>query len=213
MEKKSQLGTLVSVVVVLLAALAVGVGIRKVRLQQAEPEPPVPTRRSAGRQPEPAVVRAKEDAKPAAPTEQDEEFLLWMGEETAGAEEAQRPVEEQSVPQEEPQAAVVQEQPAPLEQPGQMAQPFGDWRNMWGDLNLTEEEQARLREGFAMAMQRWQNMSEQDRQAEVARMREGWERWQNMSDQERQQVMQRMREQFEEWRRSGRIELPMPSLD
>lgn len=208
MEKKSQVGTLVSVVVVLLAALAVGVGIRKVRLQQAEPEPPV-----QGRESKPAVVPPKEDAKPTDMTEQDEEFPRWVGRENAQAEEAPVPVEERSVPPEEPEVAVVQEQPAPLEQPGQMAQGFGDWRSMWGDLNLTEEEQGRLREGFAMAMQRWQNMSEEERQAEAARMRAGLERWQNMSDQERQQAMQRMREQFEEWRRSDRIELPVPFLD
>jgi hypothetical protein len=208
MEKKNQVGTLISVVVVLLAALAVGVGVRKVRLQQAKPEPPVQRQQS-----KPVAVRAKEDAKPTDMTKQDEEFLQWVGQETTQAEEGQTLVEEQSVPQQGPEVAVVQEQPAPLEQPGQMAQGFGDWRNMWSDLNLTEEEQVRLREGFAMAMQRWQNMSEEDRQAEAARMRAGWERWQNMSDQERQQVMQRMREQFEEWRRSGRIELPVPSLD
>ncbi len=208
MEKKSQVGTLIGMVVVLLAALAVGVGIRKVRLQQSPSQSPAPVQR---RESEPAAVRAKEDAKPTDMTEQDEEFLQWLSEEAARAEEAA--VEEEYVPQEEPEVAVVQQEAATFEQPGQMGQGFGDWRSMWGDLNLTEEEQARLREGFAMAMQRWQNMSEEERQAEAARMREGWERFQNMSDEDKQEVMQRLRERFEEWRRSGQVELPPFSLD
>jgi TRAP-type C4-dicarboxylate transport system substrate-binding protein len=94
-----------------------------------------------------------------------------------------------------------------------MPQRFGDWQNVWADLNLTPEEQARIREGFELARQRWQNMSTEEREAEMARMRDGWQRWQNMSDQERQDAMQRIRQQFEEWRRSGRAELPIPSLD
>jgi hypothetical protein len=208
MKKTSQVGTLIGMVVVLLAALAVGVGIRKVRLQQSPSQSPAQRRQS-----EPTAVRATEDAKPADMTEQDEEFLQWLSEETARAEEMEAAVDEEYVSQEEPEVAVVEQEAATFEQPGQMGQGFGDWRSMWGDLNLTEEEQARLREGFALAVQRWQNMSEEDRQAEAARMREGWERWQNMSDEERQEAMQRLRQRFEEWRQSGQVELPPLSLD
>lgn len=208
MYKKHQLGTLISVVVVLLAALAVGVGIRKIRLNQAEPKPQVERRESGA-----AAVGVTKAAKPTNLTEQDEDFLRWMDEETGQPEEAETVVEEQYAPQAEPTVAgVPQEGPLPA-QPGQMAQRFGDWRNVWADLNLTQEEQARIREGFELARQRWQTMSAEERQAEMARMRTGWERWQNMSAQEREAAMQRIRQQFEEWRRSGRVELPIPSLD
>ena len=110
-------------------------------------------------------------------------------------------------------AAVVEEEGATAEQQWQMPQSVGDWRTVWADLNLTEEEQARLREGLRLAWERWQNMSEQERQAEIERLREMGERWENMSEEEKREASQRMRDRFEEWRKSDRVELPELSLD
>ena len=203
MDKKHQLGTLIAVVVALLAALALGMGIRKLRSQWAE---------SKRKEPEPAAVRATEDAKPTNMTEQNDEFLSSLDEEIASAEEAEDAIEEDTS-QEEPDAAVVEEEGAPAEQQWQMAQSAGDWRTVWADLNLTEEEQARLREGLRLAWERWQNMSEQERQAETERLRAMGETWENMSEEEKRDASQRMRDRFEEWRKSDRVELPELSLD
>jgi len=78
---------------------------------------------------------------------------------------------------------------------------------------MTQEEQARLREGWRLAIERWQNMPDDQRQAEMERMRADWGRWQYMSDEERQAASQRNRERFQQWRESGQIELPELSLD
>ena len=88
-----------------------------------------------------------------------------------------------------------------------------NWRQMWADLNLTPEEMARLREGWRLATERWQNMSEDERQAEIGRLNGMRIRWDNMSEEERSQAMQRGRERFEEWRRSDQVELPELTLD
>jgi hypothetical protein len=97
-------------------------------------------------------------------------------------------------------------------QPERSAQGFS-WRQIWADLNLTPEEQARLGQGFRLAMQKWQSMSEEERQAETARRRAMRARWEGMSADEQREAMGRMRGRFEEWRQSGRVELPELSLD
>ncbi len=99
-----------------------------------------------------------------------------------------------------------------VEQPGRPAQAF-NMQQFWADLNLTEAEQARLRQGFGLAMEKWQNMSEEERQAETARLQAMGARWQAMSADEQREAMQRMRGRFEDWRQSGAIELPEMSLD
>ena len=71
----------------------------------------------------------------------------------------------------------------------------------------------RLREGFRLAMARWQGMSEDERAFETERRRAMRERWETMSDDERKEASQRMRAQFEDWRQSGAVELPDISLD
>ena len=203
MDNKHQLGTLIAMVVVLVAALALGVGIRELRSQWAEPK---------RKEPGPAAVDETQDAKPANVTERNDEFLMSLDEEIANAEEAEDAIEDDAS-QEEPDAAVVEEEGAPAEQQWQMPQSVGDWRAVWADLNLTEEEQARLREGLRLAWERWQNMSEQERQAERERLRAMGERWQDMSEEEKREASQRMRDRFEEWRKSDRVELPELSLD
>lgn len=92
--------------------------------------------------------------------------------------------------------------------------PNGDEiRKFFDDLNLNEQEQARLREGMELMRRRFENMTYEERAAEFLRMAEIGERWRNMSDQEREQVRQRMRERYEVWRRSDSIEIPRLTLD
>jgi hypothetical protein len=204
MQKDSQVRTLIATVVVLLAALAVGVGIRKIRLHRAEPKPQ--------HQESKAAVGARQEPNLTSLAEQDEGSLRALNE-LARVEEPQTMADKEPALEHKSDAAVAQEEGAPLEQQGQMAQGPYNWASAWADLNLTAEEKARLQRGFELARQRWQNMSPEQRQAEIERMKAGWERWQNMSDQERKEAMQRMRQQFEQWRQSGSEELPIPSLD
>lgn len=217
MDKKKQIGMLIGVFVVLLGALAAGVGIRRFLSQRSEAKAPKP--QVQRRESEPAAVVAPEDEKLTDITDEDEEFLRWVNEKMAEEEEAGPEVEEaeaeveEYVSQKEPAVAVVEEEGAILEQQGRMAQGFGGWRSIWADLNLTEEEQERLREGFRLVMEKWQNMSGEEREAEMERMREQGDRWQNMSDEEREDAMERMRDKFEEWRQSGEVELPEFTLD
>jgi len=206
MENKSQVMILAGAVVVLIAALAATFGIRK--FWPLPPEPQAQRQES-----EPVTVAPAEDVKPPKITTQDEELLLWLDQEIARAEEAEAMAEEEYLWEEEPEVAAVPQEVEPPQPQRPMGQRFGGWGNDPLGLNFTEEERARLREGFALAWQRWQDMSDEDRMAEMERMRTGWERWQNMSDEEREQAAQRIREQFEEWRQSGRVELPQISLD
>ncbi len=186
-------------IVVLVAALGLGLGIRKIRTWQAE-------------------SRAKEDNKPAAKqgeskTKQGAAPLVEAVEEehvaSAGLAEQMQAEAAEAAGEEVNEAAKtdsMQERPA-------MAGGPMNWRQMWADLNLTEEETARLREGMRLAMERWQNMSEDERQAEIGRLRGMRARWDNMSEEERNQAMERGRQRFEEWRRSGQVELPEITLD
>jgi len=200
---KSKLGILVAVVVMLFAALAVGIGIKLYQPQRAEMEPQIEQQQT-----KPAQARPQEEGNRSEMTPEDEEFLLWLDDEIERLEE-----------QEAAEAIVAEEQPddmtepEPVEEEVQETKSFGGWRDVWADLNLTEEEQARLREGFKLAMQRWQNMSPEEREEETARMKAMGERWENMTEEERKEASERMRDRFEEWRQSGEVELPQLSLD
>ncbi|UCG48025.1 MAG: hypothetical protein JSU94_21420 [Phycisphaerales bacterium] len=189
---------------VLVAAYALGLGIRYVRQPGPEVRQSQETERPAQA---PAVKTASFDETEQTPVEPNEPELVVVEEaeqEPAVVEqaeqEAEEPVEEQADAFSEAAAADVM-------------QSIGGWRQVWANLNLTEEEKARLREGFRLAMERWRNMSEEERQAERERLRGMWERWQGMSEEERQEAMGRMRERFEDWRQSGAVELPELTLD
>ena len=200
---KSKLGILGVVVVLLFTALAVGIGIKLYQPHRAEFES-----QAEQQQTKPAETRPQEEGNRSEMTQEDEEFLLWLDEEIETLEEEEK--QEAMVAEEEPDDMPEAE---PVEDEAQETRSFGGWREVWADLNLTEEEQARLREGFRLAIQRWQNMSPEEREAETARLRAMGERWENMSEEERQEASERMRDRFEEWRRSGRAELPELSLD
>ena len=108
----------------------------------------------------------------------------------------------ETVVQEGPSAPAVDVAPEGLQpeqaQP-QAARGPGAWGQDGWNLNLTEEEQARLRQGVTALLQRFQNMSEEKRQAEIARFNAMRERFENMSDEERQQAMGRVQERIEQW--------------
>ena len=120
----------------------------------------------------------------------------------------EEPVWEES--EEEPQPETAAE---PQRRPWQFGQNFGLIQKFFQDLNLNEEERARLREGFELMRRQFEQMSDEERWDQFAQMAEMGERWNNMSDQERQAVTQRMRERYEVWRHSDSIELPQLTLD
>ncbi|MBA7686444.1 hypothetical protein ES703_94891 [subsurface metagenome] len=211
MDKRKQIAILIGVVVSLLAATAVGIVIMSLRSHWSEAiDPKLQVQRQETK---PAAEVKAEDENLTNITEEDEEFLRWVYENTAEEEQAEAEVEEDVSQPEEPVAAVVEEEGAPLEQQGRRAQGPGGWRNVWADLNLTQEQQERLGEAMRLAMDKWQNMTDEERQDEMEKMREGWEKWQNMSDEEREDAMEQMREKFEDWLDSDEVELPDFSLD
>ncbi len=117
-----------------------------------------------------------------------------------------QPKTPEPVVEEEPPAAVEQTpaevpQPEPVQPP--MARRFGGFQQGPWNMNLTEEEQARLREGFMAMVQRFQSLSPEEQQAQMARFNAMRDRFQNMSDEERQQAMGRVQQQFDQWRQNG----------
>jgi hypothetical protein len=202
---KSRLGILCLVVVLLFVALAVGIGIKLSQPHQAEVESKVEQQQT-----KPVQTRSQKDEEiePSEMTAEDEEFLLWLDDEIERLEDEEDT--ETILAEEEPDDMPEAE---PVEDEAQETRGFGGWREVWANLDLTEEEQARLKEGFRIAIGRWMNMSPEEREAEGARLREMGQRWENMSEEERQEVSERMRDRFEEWRQSGDVELPELSLD
>ena len=204
MENKNSVVTIVGVVVVLVGAVGLGYGIRQIRHSQATlenqpvaaPSPKALVSESPVSDdalPEPEIVEAE-------PVVMVEESVV---EELAEAkEEVAETVEE-----------VADAKPEPEVERPMMGQGMGQWGQMFGDMNLTEAEQVRLREGFQMAIAKWQNMSDEDRLAERERMRGMRDQFMNMSDEDRQGAMQRMRDRFDQWRDSGDTELPPLGLD
>lgn len=200
---KSKLGILCAVVVLLFTALALGIVIKLSQPHRAEFESQVEQQQT-----ELAETRPQEENKLSEMTPEDEEFLQWLEEEIKKSEEQEQT--ETTLDEEEPDGIPEAE---PVEYKAQETRGFGGWREVWADLNLTEEEKARLREGVRLAVERWQNMTPEEREAETTRLREMGERWENMSEDERREASERMRDRFEEWRESGDVELPELSLD
>jgi hypothetical protein len=112
--------------------------------------------------------------------------------------------------EDEPQPEVAAE---PQRRQWKFGQNFGLIQKFFEDLNLSEEEQARLREGLELMRRQFENMSDEERWAEFAQMAEMGQRWENMTDQQREAVTQRMRERYEVWRHSNSVEIPRLTLD
>jgi outer membrane biosynthesis protein TonB len=200
MEKKKTnlIPWVVGSIVVLVAAYGLGLGIKEFREWRATGEPQ--------QQDNPSAKQSEPNTQQVAPPV---EVVQETNVEPEGPVEQMKPELEKSPAKdtnEAPKSEPVQERPSMAARPG-------NWWQMWADLNLTEEEKARLQEGFRLARERWQNMSEEQRQAQMDKMSAMRERWENMSDEERQAAMERGRQRFEEWRRSDRVELPEMSLD
>lgn len=199
------------VIVALIVVFALGMGVRQLWREGVFSAP------QTSEQAQPAESEA------AAPTqgppdfnEEDEQLLTWLEQEmesTQSEQEAEQSATDGEDSTQETQPASGATTPAAGGQESQAAQSFGGWRSMWADLNLTEAEQTRLREGWALAVARWQNMSPEERQIQGERMRASWERWQNMSEEEREGASREMRGRFEDWRQSGSTELPDMILD
>jgi predicted Fe-S protein YdhL (DUF1289 family) len=201
MEKKKASRAVWSVgaIVVLVAALGLGLGIRKIRMWRAESLPKEDVKPAAKQ----GESKTKLEAAPLVEAVE-EEHVASAG--LAGQVQAEAAETAGADVNEAAKTDSVQERSS-------MAGGPINWRQMWADLNLTPEEMARLREGWRLAMERWQNMSEDERQAEIGRLRGMRIRWESMSDEERQQAIDRGRGRFEEWRRSGQVELPEITLD
>jgi hypothetical protein len=201
MEKKnaSQAVWSAGAVVILVAALGLGLGIRKIREWRAGGDPQQPVKLAAKQD----ESKTKLEAAPLAEAVEEEHFASAGLAEQVQAEAAETAGEDVN------EAAKTES----MQARSSMAGGPINWRQMWADLNLTPEEMARLREGWRLAMEKWQNMSEDERQAEIGRLRGMRARWDNMSEEERNQAMERGRQRFEEWRRSGQVELPEITLD
>jgi len=204
MAKTNRVVSVGLAVLVLGGALGLGYGIREIRSRRSRTAWNVEQR--------PSVQRARQQH---VVTESPEATLQPAEASLVVQEPSEDDIDDMMVETEEPVALEPDE--APADEPPQQAAPTGaqmpGWQAIWADLNLTEEEKARLREGFALAMRRWQSMSDDERATEMARLQSMRVRWENMTDQEREQASARMRQRFEQWRQSGQVELPELSLD
>jgi hypothetical protein len=206
MDRTVRTGILVVGVLVIAAALVAGLGLDWLFPKPKAVSPPPA--------PEPVV-----ESKPAEPlktnelTKEDEEFLQWFLDN----------------PPQKPEEVAFQQPPPPTDTPRQgpnfngVMGMFGgagsadgqrpQWQTIWANLNLTEEEQVRLRNGFQKVMARMMSMTEEERMAERARMEEMGRRFQAMSDEEKTAASQRMKDRFDQWRQSGSEDLPELSLE
>jgi uncharacterized membrane protein len=208
MKQKTQMSSLVNIITVILVVGAVAWGVVKIRSQWTQGNSDTALQVDDG---ESEPVAAGPEAKATDAVVEEKRTAAENVEEAEVEEET-----EADAPPQDQTDEPAQEQDKPpgetVERPERSEQRF-DMRQMWADLNLTPEEQARLRQGFGLAMQKWQSMSEEERQVETARLQAMRARWEAMSDDEQRETMGRMRGRFEEWRQSGGIELPELSLD
>ncbi len=197
-KNKNTTTTAIWIAVVLVAATGLGYGIRQIRWSRAM------RKNLPESKPQAQVVDSEPEVEIVPEPEPEPEIEVVEADTTV----VEEPVWEE--PEDEPQPEVAAE---PQRQPWRMGQNSGAVQQFFADLNLNEEEQARLREGFAVMRRRFENMSVEDRMVEFAQMAEIGRRWQNMSDQEREEVGERMRDRYEVWRYSDSVEPPQLTLD
>ncbi len=212
MNRSVRTGILVIGVLVIAAALVAGLGMDWL-FSKPQPATPPPA-------PDPVVEgKATEPAKTNELTQEDEEFLQWFLDNPPNkpdevAFEAAPPVAE--VPRQGPNFNGMMGMFGGGGGGGGAGAADGQrpkWQQIWGNLNLTEEEQIRLRNGFQKVMGRWMTMTEEERLAERARLQEMGQRFQAMSEEEKTAASQRMKDRFDQWRQSGSEDLPELSLD
>jgi len=214
MDTKNRMGILIGVFVVFLATLVIGVGIKTFWSKTAKSESQEKLPES-----EPAATAAKE--KPSKGVA----FTRWMITEAAQSKakaeiEAAPPEaepldvqEEEETEQKESQEDALEEENSLIEDQGQTDSGKRTWQTVWADLNLTDEEKGRLRQGVMLLVQRWMAMPPEEQQAERDRMLWMRDQFMAMSEDEKLEVSQRIKDRFEDWRMSDRIELPELTLD
>jgi len=153
------------------------------------------------------------EAAKARATAADEDHSGTEGEEAEEVDDAEDKKEEAITAEEAPEADAAEGNEPAGEPAEQTATETKNWRTVWADLNLTDEEKDRLQQGVMQLIQKWQAMSAEEQQAERARWQDMRSRFEAMSEAEKLEVSQRLRKRFEEWRQSGRIELPELTLD
>ncbi|HEC01926.1 MAG TPA: hypothetical protein ENI81_00190 [Phycisphaerales bacterium] len=195
-KNKNTTTTVIWIALVLASAVGLGYAIRQIRWSLA-------TRENLSK-PDSQVVESEPDVEAVPEPEPEPEAELVEADEIV----VEEPVWDE--PEEEPELEVAAE---PQRENWQFGQNSGLIKKFFDDLNLNEQEQARLQEGIALMRRRFENMSDEERWAEFARMAEMGQRWQNMTDQEREGVTQRMRERYEVWRHSDSIEIPQLTFD
>jgi len=198
MRDKNATTTVIWIALVLAGAACLGYGIKRVRWSLAA------RKNQSELKPQTQLVDSEPEVE-AVPEPQPEPEVEIVEADEIFVEE---PVWAQG--EDEPEPGVAAE---PQSQPWQPGQNWGLIQQFFASLNLNEEEQARLQEGFALMRRRFESMSDEERWAEFAQMAEMGQRWNNMSDQDRRAVTQRMRERYEVWRNSDSIELPEFTLD
>ena len=209
MQTRRQIMILAGTAVLLAVVVGLGIGIKILGPSESEPDPKVQQQES-----KPGAATAAGQAEPLTP--EDEEFLRMLDEEIAAAREAEPTTWEEHTPDASPgltDPLPHQGQAVAMQEMWQESSDRPEWQRMWMDLELTEEESARLRQGMALIWQRWMNMSPEERDLERQRLEGMRDRWEAMSEEERNEASRRMRDRFEEWRQSGRVELPELSLD
>jgi hypothetical protein len=195
-------------IVVLVGAYGIGSGIRYLRFMSAQTTPQTKIAN--------AEQQINLDVNKPAPNVPETEYVVVQEPVEEPNEQPIDTAEEQWQVEPENQRAqnVIQnEQDFQNQQLGgnmqwEFNQQWFDWAN-----TLTDEQRARLQRGSMLMWQRWQNLSDQDAQAEQARMMEMMMRWQNMNDTQRQQAMQRIQQQLLQWLQTDQEEFPEFSLD
>ena len=140
MEKANRVVQVGLAVLVLVGALGLGLGIKKIRSLQSEGgtevKDRVETRDTRGQEATVVVEEAAVEVNTASVVVLEEEA-------------------EQGVAAEETVASEPNEVEAntPVERPMMTGGGMPGWRSIWADLNLSEAERARLREGFQLAIQ------------------------------------------------------------
>jgi hypothetical protein len=195
MKNNSTATTAIWIVLVLVSAVGLGYGIRQIRWSMAINKDLSESKLHV----QAADSEPKVETVPEPKPEPEPEVEQIVAEEPVWAE-----------PEEQAEPEVATE---PQHQPWRMGRNSSPVQKFFADLNLNEEEQARLREGFELMRRQFESMSAEERWAQVEQMAEMGRRWEAMSDQEREGVTERMRERYEVWRNSDSVEIPQLTLD
>jgi len=196
MKNKS---TILTAAAILAAALVVGLAIRHFRASRATLKAQALQQQQAQTAPEKLET---------APEPEPEDVNMTFAQQVAYGQ--QSPANTQpAAPAAPPTAPVTQ----PQRNPWQFGQNADLIRQFFADLNLNEEEMARLQQGFMAMRMAFESLTPEQQMAEFERMQQMGERWENMTEEERSGVYDRMKGRYEEWRNSDSIDIPMLTFD